>query len=139
MGLLLCGSRRMQSAPLLFFRYEAIIFKNSVIDYDITGLWNKAFFFVVFYPSITLRKFFPGNTARQMTSLAFIRSDGNSAAFPVILASFFLVALSIEASYFVLLIIVIVTSPKNTDYYPKIYDISLMCLTRCFPSSPIIR
>ena len=122
----------MQAALLLVFRYEAIIFKNSVIDYDITGLWNKAFFFVVFYPSITLRKFFPGNTARQMTRFAFIRSDGNSAAFPAILASFFLVAFSIEASYFVLLMIFI-------DYFsPVIYDISLMCLTRCFPSSPII-
>jgi hypothetical protein len=85
----------MQSAPLLLFRYEAIIFKNSVINDDVADFSNKAFFFVLFYLSITLRKFFPGNTARQMTSLAFIRSDGNSAAFPAIVVSFFLVALPI--------------------------------------------
>ena len=52
------------------------ILENSVINDDVAGFRNEAFFsFVVLYLNITLRKFFPGDTACQMAGFAFIRPD----------------------------------------------------------------
>ena len=43
------------------------VLKNPVIDDDVAGFRNEAFFsFVVLYLNITLRKFFPGDTACQV-------------------------------------------------------------------------
>ena len=54
------------------------VLKNPVIDDDVAGFRNEAFFsFVVLYLNITLRKFFPGDTACQMAGFTCIRPNGN--------------------------------------------------------------
>ena len=54
------------------------VLKDPVINNDVAGFRNEAFLsFAVRYPIIALRKFFPGDTACQMTGFTCIRPDGN--------------------------------------------------------------
>lgn len=53
------------------------VFKDTIVKNNITGFGHKAISdFMIPYTLITRRKFFPSDTARQMTGGAFIRTNG---------------------------------------------------------------